>query len=197
MHQILLLYIKIIVNSNSEDADAVSAMMAADELLDEVMQDNSMSREMRDNVKTEHLGIYSYVLAASGSIDEAIGKFNEFTRCDVGELSAVAIDDVEIIVNRLLMEKRNDDVIEFTEQYRDLITSCAQNDRLASEVRNKAEMVLSIGDICIERGQTNISAGGVVTNKSYYQHYSSEKKNDFITMMKYNRVANDVSKFYF
>ncbi|MBE6688255.1 MAG: TIR domain-containing protein [Ruminococcaceae bacterium] len=197
MHQILLLYVKIIVNSNDSDADAGSVIMAADELLDEAIQDNSLSREAGENVKKEHLGIYSYVLAANGQLDESIEKFSEFVSCGMGEFNSLAMDDAEMIVNRLLIEGRNEDVIVFMEKYRDLITFCAENEEFPSDVRDKAEAVLSIGDICIERGQTNISAGGVIANKSYYQHYSAEKKNDFITMMKYNRIANDAAKFDF
>ena len=77
-HQLLLLYVKILLLDS--ETDALPAMIAADELLEDIDCDLSQSLEIRENAKREHSLIYAHTLALNEQCDEAMEKFEEFLK---------------------------------------------------------------------------------------------------------------------
>ncbi len=197
MHQLLLLYATLLFKNNADDEDVLEIMMAADELLEEILGDKTLSIETRENVKIEHILKYSMFLASNGKVEEALERFDEINDLNVSSLPAVVIDLFSVINDHLMLQKRNDEAIEVITEYETIINSCLEIEGLSEKHKEKAESLLSLKEMYTESGAAQITTGGIVKNTSYYEKYSFGKKNNLITMMAYKRVANDVKKYDF
>ena len=197
LHQILLYYTKLLVNSNRPAEDAVAIMVTADDVLQELKADRSMSVELLTNTEREHAALYAYALANSGLIDEALEQFTRMQQLGVGDLLAYAVDIIDSVVNQLLFQNQSEAAVVLIDKNRGLLLSCINSDITVEDHKTRAKTLLSLGALYEERGTSDFSAGGIITDKSYYQRYSSEKKNNLLTMMTYHRVASGVRAFDF
>ena len=196
-HQILMHYARLLVNSTRPAEEAVAVMETAEDLLEEIQADHTLTMEQRENTTREHRALYAYALAVSGQVDAAKEQFTAFLMTNPVGLQEYILDVIDALVDQLLYQQRSDDAIAFVSQHRDFLMDCAENEALPQRRRERAQSCLFLQALSDGKGNADFSAGGIVTDKSYYQRYSAEKKNNPIAMMAYNRVASGVAKFRF
>lgn len=196
-HQLLILYVRLHIDSEKDPADTLELINAADEIFNEFADDKSITLERRTNAKRIHYALYSYVLSLNNDTDNAIEYFNKFISIGIETHISLATDIIDTIINRLLIHKRIDEAIIFIESNLDFLKSVSTDETLPAKYPESAQTLISLRDILLERKSSPPTAGGIITDKNYYQRYSSEKKNNIITMMTYNRIAKSVSGFDF
>lgn len=197
LHRVLMLYTSLLSCAGNSAEDAVAAMMAADELMEEIAEDPTLSRETRENTGREHTLLYAFVLAQGGEVDEAIARMEMLPALGENDLLAERLNAIDAIVTQLLCQSRSEDALHFIAESSDFLSECLENEQLSAEQREKAEAFLAMSELYASGSQSAFSAGGIVTDKSYYQRYSMEKKNGLLTMMPYNRIAKEVARFDF
>lgn len=196
-HQILMHYARLLINSTRPAEEAVAVMETAEDLLEEIQADPALSLEQRENTAREHRALYAYALAVSGEVDAAMEQFTAFLMLNPVGLQEYILDVIDVLVDQFLFQQRSDDATAFVAQHRDFLMDCVENEALSQRRRERAQSCLFLQELAHEKGECDFSAGGIITDKSYYQRYSAEKKNNPITMMAYNRVASGVARFRF
>lgn len=195
--QLLLIYLKLILDSADRAAALTEIVEASDSMLEEAAADGSLAGEELNSVKREHLALSLIALARANATDEAIERFDALIRLSAVGVQALAIDGASEIIDILIYEKRRDEAVAFIEKYLSFFNDCISDGTLDEDYREEAEKCISIA--VISRGIQNegFTKGGIIEDVSYYQRYSREKKNGMFKMMAFNRVADGVRRFDF
>lgn len=197
LHRNLMLYASLLFCVEDAASDAVAVMMAADELMEEIAEDPTLSREVRENMGREHAVLFARALAAGGDIEAAIGQLEKLRLLGESAPPADHLSAIDAVITQMLRESRGNEVAGFVDDCSETLAAFVEDERLSEAQREKAEAFLAMREFYASGTQAAFSAGGIVTDKSYYQRYSMEKKNGLLTMMPYNRIAKEVARFDF
>lgn len=193
LHQILLIYARLLLSSSAND-EAVGAMGAAEELLDEVL--SSLPQTDILPLKREHVLIYMMALTEIGEVDAACEKNRELLSLGTENFEIDVLSALDALINALMIRSQKTELRRTIEDSREFLVGIL-NSELSTEAKETAETLIALESMYGNNETEEFSVGGIITDKSYYQRYSSEKKNNFIAMMSYNRIADGVRRFDF
>ncbi len=196
-HQLLMLYVKLLMESGDTGARATTVMDTAEEMLSELCDQKSLPEDEMLGITREHTALYALALAMEGECDLAMEKLAELMRMGAAGVAAYALDAVSKTVDRLLYERRRNEAVDMIAKYRDFFFDCENDEMLSELYKEEARSCLALLDFSTEMATEGFKAGGITENESYYQRYSREKKNGMFKMMAYNKVADAVKRFKF
>ena len=196
-HQLLMAYVKLLIESGDTSASASTVMETAEEMLSDIKAEGDIPEDELLGIVREHTALYAVALAVEGDTDEALRRFDELMRMGAQGVVFYALDAAKEIVDRLLYEKRKSDAVDMIAKYRDFFIDSEEDGTLAEYYKEEARSCLALLEFSKEMDREEFTAGGIVENESYYQKYSREKKNGMFKMMAYNKVADGVKRFSF
>lgn len=192
-YRLYLLYFEFLISLNNEEDFALSVIEAASELFDDAMTALNASESEYTDARLELEFFYSKALANAMQLDEAIEKYEYIKRAGYNDLYLITL--VNIIADRLTRSDLSR-AASFISDNRYIIEAFLTKDNVSDADKESLRSLLFLCDVD-ENDETGFTAGGIISDVSYYQRYSRDKKNGLFTMRSYDTLASKTRRYNF
>ena len=196
-HELIMIYLSLIVASGDTSIDLFEILETSEELLQDAAASGALVGDALGLEKRLQLAYTVYAMIDAGEREEAAGLLEELLSLGTDGVLQLAGSAASDLVDAWLVDGEKDRAIEFISRHEKFFATLAESADISDRCKENAIASLSLLELSDEIGSDTVDRGGVIEDQSYYQKYSREKKNGLFKMMAYNKCADAVKRFDF
>ena len=192
-YRLRLLYVEFLLTLKNEADFALSVVEDTSELFDEAMTVCNATEAEYEISKIELDFYHAKALANALQLDEAIEKYESIKSIEGTDPYLL------ILINTISSRLTSTDfsrAVSFISDNKDLIEKHINSEETNESDREDLRYLLFLCDMDVE-GEVGFTDGGIISDASYYQRYSKDKKNNIFAMRAYENLASKARRYDF